>query len=273
MITMNNRTNAQYAAQFNNLTQEVFGISIAGDEWLDNYESYSIIENDVMLANVCIFKHDMIIQSNKVRAHQFGAVATRKSARGKGYARQLMEHVLSQYPTTPAFLHANENVTEFYPLFGFKKATTYRAVLDVNLNNAHLEKIHIDMESERLEEMLSGVRMHSCMVDDTNTADINMFNLYGYAKHLYLLPQCDAIVVAKQHQDTLFLADVITAKPCTISELLKALPFCAKHIEFGFCPDWLDITPHWIKDEDALTYIKGTWNLPKYFRFPCLSET
>ena len=94
------RNDAAYAAMFDALMREVFGFSFA--PWLERglwdarYESYSFIEGGAMCANVCVFKADMLIGGKPVRAHQFGAVATRAGYRGRGCARRLIERMPSR---------------------------------------------------------------------------------------------------------------------------------------------------------------------------------
>jgi len=279
-ITVNNGNNPVYAADFDDLIKEVFGFSfepwIARGLWDERYESYSIIENGKMLANVCIFKTDMIICGKPTRAHQFGAVATRASERGKGLSRLLMNHVLDKYPDTLAFLAANPSVTGFYPNFGFMPIQTYRPIMDVEINNPTERAQKCSPEDEILRKALYGKRIYSNLVDSVNTQPIQLFHFImneDYENSIYFLPGCGAIVVATQIDCTLLLSDVISAKPLTFDQLIKELPFSGvKRVEFGFCPDWLGIAPRW-KALDEPYFIRGSWNLPEYFRFPALSET
>ena len=150
-ISFNNRNNPEYEAMFDDLIQEVFGFSFSlwleRKLWDERYESYSIIENGRMISNVCIFKKELIVSGEIVCANRFGAIATRKDSRGKGFSRRLMEHVLSLYPDTPAYLSANPSVIDFYPRFGFKQIQTYKAEVAAKINNkAKAKKLKLDDE-------------------------------------------------------------------------------------------------------------------------------
>ena len=61
-ITINRSNTPIYEAMFDDLIQEVYGFSFAPwfarKLWDERYESYSIIQNGRILANVCIFKTD-----------------------------------------------------------------------------------------------------------------------------------------------------------------------------------------------------------------------
>jgi len=276
-ITVNRRNNPAYEAMFNDLIQEVFGFTFAPwfklGLWDERYESYSIIENGVMLSNLCIFKTEMLIKGRKVQANQFGAVATRKSVRGKGLARILMEHVLSLYPDTPAYLAANPSVIDFYPRFGFRQVKTYVPTILATINNNPATAVKYSINDVA---NFPG-RQYSNVVDCLNTQSINIFHLLmEYADDIYFLPEHDTIVIAKQEENELFIADVIVQKPITFDEIKKALPFAGvDEVEFGFCPDWLGVSPEWeLADmNESPFFLRGEWNLPENYRFPAMSET
>ena len=273
-VTMNNVTDPTYQTMFDSLIKEVFGFSF--QPWFelglldDRYESYSIIEDGKMLANVCIYKADLLIHGKPVRAHQFGAVATRKSARGGGLARFLTEHVLAKYPTTPAYLHANPTVVDFYPRFGFKQVQTFCPGIEISVNNPDIVSVKI-APSDLLFPTKWAV---SKALDSINNISIKRFHLLmSYSNCIYHLPKNGATVIAVQEENELFLADVISPIPIAFDDLVKELPFVGvDYVEFGFNPDWLGVEPQW-EESDDLVFVRGSWDLPQFFRFPAMSET
>jgi len=279
-ISVNRGNDPIYAAAFDDLVKEVFKFSfgpwLAKNLWDERYESHSIIENGKMLANVCIYKTDMLICGQPVRAHQFGAVATRQNKRGKGFSRLLLDHVLDMYPDTPAFLGANPSVTEFYPRFGFRPVQTYRPMVDVSIDNPVDIGLKCRPDDEIVQKALYGKRVYSSLLDSINTQPVQVCQMLTnpkYMDRIYFLPGCGAVIVARQVAKTLFLSDVISAMPLIFDELIKELPFSGVTcVEFGFCPDWLGVNPSW-EPLDEPYFIKNDWNLPEYFRFPVMSET
>jgi len=280
-ITVNRQNNPVYELLLDDLIREVFGFSFVPwfqkKLWDERYESYSIIQDGKMIANACIFKADLLIHGQPVRAHQFGAIATRKNQRGGGHARLLMEHVLSLYPDTPSFLFANSNVIDFYPRFGFRQVKTYSPSIAVTIENAPNAAIQYHPDDEFVRQMLYDKCVYSKLVDSVNMQPIQMFHLVmEYPSNIYYLPGCEALVVAMQEDDTLFLAHVITKKPIIFDELVRELPFCGvKYVEFGFCPDWLGVTPDWelVNGDEEPFFVRGDWNLPETFCFPVMSVT
>ena len=279
-ITVSKQNNHEYEVLFDDLIREVFGFSfhtwLEHQLWDERYESYSIINDGVMLANLCVFKTEMMVLEKRFLAIQFGTVCTRKNEQGNGLSRILMEHVLSLYADTPAFLFANDSVIDFYPRFGFRQEQTYKPTINIRISN-HFEPVKLSVDDNIFKDALKNRVGHSTVFDCLNTDSIQMFHfLMEYQEDIYLLPECDAIIVANQTDARLFIADVISRKPVTFEQIKAELPFNGiETIEFGFCPDWLDVQPSWepVSMNDVMFFIKGEWNLPDAFRFPTTSIT
>jgi len=279
-ITVNNYNNKEYELLFDDLIQEIFGFSF--EKWLEHklwdkcYESYSIIKNEKMLANLCIFKTEMIVNGQKLQALQIGAVCTRKDEQGKGLSKMLMEHVLDIYKDAPAYLFANESVVNFYPRFGFKPTQVHSPSIKATVNNPE-KAIKLSPGDKIVKTAVYNRTEHSNTLDCLNTASIQMFHLLmEYSDCIYRLPKSDVIVVAQKEEETLFIADIIANKPITFEQIKTELPFYGiETVEFGFFPDWLNVTPTWepVDMDDVMFFTKGKWNLPKAFRFPFTSET
>ena len=274
-ITLNTSNNPPYESMFNTLTQEVFGFSFQPwfeqKLWNESYESYSVIENGRMLANVCVFKHEMLVRGELVRALQFGAVATAKAARGRGLSRLLMEHVLEIYPGWLAFLNANPGVVDFYPRFGFRQVQTYKPEIAVKIDNAVAGSSGFDMD------FVYKRNAYSHIIDYVNAQPVNVFHLVmEYGDDVYFLPALDVFAVAKQSGERLYLADVVAGGCVDFDELVRELPFAGVEVvEFGFCPDWLGVEPEWVVSdmEEELFFVKGDWDLPRRFCFPVMGGT
>lgn len=280
-ITLNNHNDRSYEEMFGNLIHEVFGFSFAPwfecKLWDEQYESYSVIENGRMLSNTCIYKTEMNVCGKPFYALQFGGVSTRKEERGKGLSRLLIEHIIAKYPDVPAFLGANSSVIDFYTHFGFRPVQTYHPKIAVAINSDKCDTIKLNPEDITVTQAIQNRTMHSNTLDSLNTQSIQIFHLLlDYPDAIYHLPGCGAIVVAKQKDDALFIADVIADTPVSFDTLQKELPFNGvQSVEFGFCPDWLGVAPEWepIDATKEPYFIRGDWNLPPNFRFPIMSET
>ncbi|MCL1786888.1 MAG: hypothetical protein FWG38_02775, partial [Defluviitaleaceae bacterium] len=93
---------------------------------------------------------------------------------------------------------------------------------------------------------------------------------------IYYLPPCQAVVVATQKDDRLFVADVLSQRPITFEQLAAALPFAGvRTVAFGFSPDWLGVTPTWTPNNMQTDpfFVRGDCALPEKFCFPTTSTT
>ena len=280
-ITMQNHNDPAYEALFNELMEQTFGFSFAPWHalglWDEQYESYSIIEGGVMLANICVFKRELLIYGRPQLTLQLGAVATRKAHRGQGLSRRIMEHILAKYPCMPAVLSANENVTEFYPRFGFRLAVDMCPTMAYAIHNHHIAPEKRAFTDQIVRESVWNRRNYSRVFDSINAPSVRMFHLlFDYADDIYAIPEYSAIVVANQTEDKLFIADVMSEGELAWADLAKALPFAGvRKVEFGFCPDRLGVVPDWspLDGHKDPYFIRGDWEMPENARFPVMDFT
>lgn len=270
MITVVNGTTATeaYKREMNELMLEVFGFSFAEwyerDMWNEDYESYAILAEGRMLANISVYKMKLLVRGKEQEWLQIGAVATRAEERGKGYGRLLMEHILGVYPQGRFMLCANGRATGFYSKFGFKPVEYKEAYMEVSaLPSGGREQRKLTLSDPEVDSYLRGRCQFSGVLDCTNGYAINWFHLVnGLGDFLWEIPQLEALVVAEQAEEELLLHDVIARRPLTFAELQPYLPFPGvKMLRFGFNPDWLGISPprreHQV--EDGFFMLRGNW--------------
>jgi Predicted acyltransferase len=273
-VDVQTKNNREYEILLNDLIDNVFGFSFAHwhelNLWDDRYESYSIIENGKILSNICVFKADLLINGEIVKAHQYGAVSTRNEYCGQGLSRILMEYIYSKYPDIPAFLFANSGVVDFYPRFGFKRIIESRQIIWKSINN-NVAGIKLSFNDERLQDR----KLFSNIVDCTNAFPIQMFHmLMEYQNDIYFIENCDTIVIAQQNGNSLYIADIITNHVIDFDSLCEYLPFSnVEYVEFGFSADCFGITGNWQPIDDDFMFVRGDIDFPCNFKFPCMSMT
>jgi len=282
MITNVNGTTAtqKFKDQLNKLIMEVFGFSFgtwhALDLWRDDYECFSIIEKETMLANVSVYRLKLLIEGNPIDCLQIGAVATKKEYRGQGLSRKIMEAIFSKYPAEPAFLFGNDSVVNFYPKFGFKPAQEYLPFLTQTIDNpTPMQRLTI--KDPKVDKYLKGRAQFSSIFDCINQYSINWFHLlYEYCKDIIEIESLQVMVVAKQEGTTLRILDVVAHKPLTFEQILPFLGFSGvTKIEFGFNPDWLGVEcqREEYREEDSTYFVKGDLNVNQEYIVPLLLHT
>ena len=209
--------------------------------WDNNYESYSIMKDDKIVSNICLYKAKIQFKGVVYDALSVGAVATKAEYRDKGYARVLMEHILNKYPDTPMYLSANDSVVDFYPKFGFERVYEKLPVLDMKIDN-QIAPNKLRFDNPKIWDYLMNKRIFSQQLDCLNTASINLFHIYlGYLKDLlYEIPELDMLIIAEKNGPVLKLIAIFSGMQVSCSDLAKHLPFDKiERIEFGFIPDHL----------------------------------
>lgn len=277
-ISFCNTDNKNYQNILNVLLKEVFfdfKFWYDLNLWDTNYESYSIIENDVMLSNICVYKAKILMGGKTFEALSLGAVATKKEFRGKGLSRKLMRHIMAKYPDTPMYLNANKNVINFYPKFGFKMLCEQLPVANLNINNSE-PAAYLEYGNPKVRSYIYNRVNFSSKLDCLNAQSINMFHIYSgvYNSNIYELKNLDTLLIAKQNAQTLKINAVFSLKNISFKQLAKALPFTGiNKIEFGFMPCWNDLKFEMLSCEQDPWFIKNVGCNLNSLKFPELCAT
>ena len=277
-IAFCNGNDKQYQAQLNRLLKPIFldfQFWYDLDLWDSNYESYSIRQRDEIIANICVFKTQLLINEKRHRALSVGAVATKEGHRGMGYARRLMEHIIQKYPDTPMYLSANEDVTEFYPRFGFQRVFEKLPTAQYALHNETASR-KLAFDDPRVKDYVYKRVNLSQRLDCLNTQSINLFHIHwGYLKDcLYEIPELDTMVIARQNHAVLHIIGVFSLRDISFAGLAARLPFQnISQITFGFMPYWSDASFDMQPYETDPLFVRGLSCDLGDFKFPELSVT
>ena len=270
----------EYKAQLNSLTTEVFGFSFERwhrrKVWNADYTCYSIIENGVMVANICAYRMDILIGGREQEFIQLGTVAARKARRGEGLSRKIMEFILDRHPHTPFFLCANSTVLDFYPRFGFQRVAERQPLIRQGLDHPGVEMKNLRVDDPVVGEYLEQRAGFSRILDCTNAAPIHWFHLLNsHIDHLYEIPELGVMLVAEQSGSALTLYDVCASRPVSFAQLAPRLHFPGVDtIYFGFNSDWLNVDYQTCAYEaDSTLFVRGEVELPREFLLPEMIKT
>jgi len=245
------------------------------DLWDSNYESYSIMENNEIVSNICAFKTDIVFHGRQYMALSIGAVTTKPEYRNMGYSRLLMEHIINKYPDTPMYLSANETVLDFYPRFGFKRISDRLPISEYKITNDIVPR-KLRFDDPKIWDYVYKRKNFSTMLDCKNTASINIFHIYwGYLKDcIYEIPELEALVIASQKQNVLKITGVFSLKDISFKDLSQHLPFKnVSKVEFGFMPHWKDLNFDMRPYEADPLFVRGINCDLGDFKFPEISFT
>jgi GNAT superfamily N-acetyltransferase len=273
-ITINRSDSSKvFRAGLDSLMRKTFGISLApwfrAGGWTKDYACYSMLEAGQVIANVSLYRMDLLVNGRAEQWLQLGGVAVRPERRGEGLSRQLLEFVLSRHPETPDFVCGNETVLDFYPRFGFRRVPSIGLRLTDDrvlrpIGSAPGSMVRRDAHDPRVRGILEARTQYSRVLDCTNGAPIVLFHLLNqYSACLYELPALGALVIARQEDGVLHLPGVWAERPLSFAALASALDFRGvREVRFGFTPDWLGLDAEPLALENDPIFVRGDRELP-----------
>jgi predicted N-acetyltransferase YhbS len=250
--------------------------------WPAGYRAFVILDGDEIVANVAVQKMHLIVRGQSQVGWQLGAVGSIPDVRGRGLQRQLLTHVLAQLdPSELVFLFANEDVLDFYPLFGFRRVSEWVYSVDMHIEPQPNMLRRLSVESSADRELMLRIAAGAQPVTERFGATDYGGILFWYWTNFhhddfYYHADDDAIVIAEEDFEVLRVLDVVAARPVDLASYLpQLLSSPVDHVEFGFTPEklWPSATPFCEYLESPL-FVRGSLTLPTApFKFPMLAQT
>lgn len=264
-IECNYRDNDKLRTSFNQLAEKVFGLSFEGwyqnGFWKENYNPYSVVIDGKVVSNISVNQCSMNYNGKVVRLLQLGTVMTDPDHRGKGYSRELMERILSEYEgkTDGIYLFANDSVTSFYPKFGFREHTEYQYSRDVSTDSERTAEAVPMNDKNDWDKMVKIIneRPQSGRMYMVGNAGLYMFYLSQFmTENVFRIPGSDTYAVAEEEDGTLVLHAVFG--DCGIDRAIDAFGRDIKKAVLCFTPtDTSGFTKQELHEEDTTLFVKG----------------
>jgi predicted N-acetyltransferase YhbS len=251
--------------------------------WNDSYRAFALVdESREIVANVSVTQMDLLLEGERLRGFQFGAVGTVPTWRGRGLSRRLIEEVIEKLEPEAdmILLFANKDVLDFYPRFGFRAQTEHvfgadhpvtpgrkisRLVLENPESQALLRRLC------RSAEPVTG-RFGARAYDS-----ILFWHALSYFRaDVFYLPDQDAVIVARTREETLILFEILSAQPFDLAAVLPGIADTpTRRLEFEFAPErwWPSAVPIRRYTGDQL-FVRSSRSMPaEPFKFPSLAHT
>ena len=279
-------------ASFQELTRKIYRFDFEdwyqNGYWKENYQPYSAAIGDRIVANVSVNPMYFAVNGEKKCYVQIGTVMTDPQFRGKGLSRKLMEWVLDEWKEKcdMIFLFANDSVLDFYPKFGFVARKEAQAVKAYTPAPSPLTVRHMDLSDPQDARLLWETAQNTAaqgaltMLENGNLMMFycKCFSRWDIGKHVYHLPELNAVAIATYDEDTMELYDVFAPQEASLDDVIAAL---AKPETRKIAPTFLPkdptgwkITPYQSEDTTLFTLGKeGERFETEPLRFPELSHT
>ncbi|NKF08744.1 GNAT family N-acetyltransferase [Clostridium gasigenes] len=263
------KNNQILRTSFNNLARKTFGIDFEqwynGGYWGDGYITYSLLEDEIVVANVSVSIMEFLILDEQKRYIQIGTVMTADEYRGRGLCKALMERVLKEWEDKCEliYLFANDSVLEFYPKFGFVPMNEYQCSINVNKKCKSRNMTKMDMANKNHRELLYNIvnnRISFSKVTMLNCISLVMFYCTSFMKDsIYYLEDYNTVVIAEFDGNKLYVQDISSTKDIKLDIIIdEIISDEIKEVILGFTPNEnLFYEEILFKDEDTTLFVKG----------------
>ena len=237
---------------FKEFMLEIHGLDFSewesGGYWDDAYTPFSFFQGDTIVASVCIYLLDAIIDGETTHLAQISGVGTLPEWRRKGLNRQLTDVGLdwAKDRHDGVFLFADTDAIPFYQRCGFRPINEYVETMEVTPVPNRGGAVKLDPGSKRELDRIYRYARQRTPVSDTFSvlnAKLVMFHvLYGLRNHVYEIPDLGCLVFYKRDGGCLNIFDIVGERVPRLEELY---PYIAdgddKIIEFHFYTDKLGL--------------------------------
>jgi predicted N-acetyltransferase YhbS len=250
--------------------------------WQPGYRSFAIFDGKNIVANASVQRMEVIVDGEVRTGWQLGAVGVLPEFRGRGLQRSLIQAALNRFDSNDfVFLFANEDVLDFYPLFGFRPITEWLFGADYSITPARGTLRRLSITSAEDRQLLGRIAADARPVTERFGARNYGGVLLWYWSNMhqqdfYYHEVDDAIVIAEHDMEVLRILDVLATGPIDLPSYLPQLVTePVDHIEFAFTPEryWPKAEPLHEYFESPL-FVRGNVRMPAgQFKFPVLAQT
>lgn len=262
-------------AEFKRFLVEIHGLDLTLWEdcgfWdLETYRPFSLFDGDRIVAHMCLYSLDMVVDGRARRVGQFSGVGTAESHRRQGLGRWLTERALEwATPTHDGFfLYSTEAAVEFYRGSGFTPAVEVMDLLDVEQVAGRGEIVPLDPTSpedrKRFFDVACAREPVSNVLGCLNPRLLMYHWLYSLRDRAHWIPDLDVVVLCGSDGDRLTLYDVVGRRPPSFGELRPYLAgFPHTQVGFYFPTDRMGIVPTGtLRLEENLAHTLAPFALP-----------
>jgi GNAT superfamily N-acetyltransferase len=256
----------------------------AAEGWDRGYRSFALAtESGEIVSNVSVTEMDLVLDGEKLKGFQFGALGTVPAWQGRGLSRRLIEEVIAELEPRAdmILLFANDKVLDFYPRFGFRREHEMVFACDHAVAPAR-KAARLPLETPEglalLKRLCRSAEPVTRRFGARGYESIFLWHaLSGYFPHeVYYLPEHDSAIVAHRREQTLTIFDILTENPFDLAAVLPSLVDApTRRIEFEFCPElwWpkaLPVRPYVY----APLFVRSSRAMPiEPYKFPTMGHT
>jgi GNAT superfamily N-acetyltransferase len=225
------------------------------------------VEENRALAHVGVIAHPLRLLGENRLVAGIHAVCTDPDARGRGLGRRCMDAALAWIDERFDLVKLSTTIPAFYGRWGFSVVPTHRFVAQRAGGAGPARPATLD-DTARICALLSSRTSTS---DVYATRDPGWLPIIDLAlqrrlpEGVFVVPQRDFLVVARQQGEILHLDDVVGPELPGLEDVLAAIPFRFERVVYGFTPDRFDPGARPEPTEEGAMQVRGAWpKLPPF---------
>lgn len=229
---------------FDALSERTFGLSFEGwyqnQYWGDDYIPHVLMDDQTVVANVSVNIIKTSWNNQKKCYLQLGTVMSDVAYRNQGLIRFLLEQIFINYKDTydAMYLFANDDVIDFYPKFGFVKATEYQSSISLKRVAAVVKKLNVSKQQDRsllLHHYKTYGNPYSALPMIDNTGLLMFYCSQFMTENIYYIAEYQAVVIAEYTEYVLLCYDVYGDGSASITQVISGMLLePTSHVKFGF---------------------------------------
>ena len=258
-------------AAFKAFMIDIFGLDLSAWEsagyWDPSFRPFSFFQDGEVIASVCLYLLDVVIEGKPARLAQISSVGTRPQWRRRGLSRELTARALDWAggKQDGVFLFADAEAIPFYRTCGFRPIEEYLETIAAGQVAPRAGAVKLDPAKKRDREKIYTAAAGRAPLSDrfsVMNASLVMFHaLYGLRNDLYEIPDLECVVFCRRQEDRLSLFDLIGRRVPPFEELY---PYLADRgdtlVEFRFFTDRLGLEKTTARPlHGNYPFVKGTF--------------
>jgi GNAT superfamily N-acetyltransferase len=218
---------------FKNFILEIHGLDFTAWDgcgyWDEAYTPFSFFDRGRVVASVCIYLLDAVIEGRSTRLAQISGVGTLPQLRRKGLNRELTEIGLewARGRHEGLFLFADEDAVPYYERCGFAPLVEHIEELPLTPQSARPGARRLELDDTNILQRIYDYAQRRAPVSDRFSvlnAKLVMFHvLNGLGQHAYEIPDLDCIAFFERTGGRVRLFDILAERIPTLDEIAPYL--------------------------------------------------
>ncbi len=226
----------------NKLFKKTFWITF--ESFGGEHEPHALLDGDKVVASVSVNQIPFVYRGKKYFFIQLGGVMTDEEYRNKGLGRYLLEEIKKRWEPhcDLIFLFANNDVTEYYPRFGFNAGIEYVYTAAVkNIEKGNIVKLDMGKpENVKLVyEHYQNPNIYSALKMTDNKAVFGFYYEGEMADNIWYDKDTDLIYCLEKQDELIKIYDILGKSSLTLEEVTKRAAGVYGNIskaEYSFTP-------------------------------------